>query len=116
MASSVVSNFQAHSRHSFRQGADAIRANCGKRLRNAAGTQLSVGYDLQLSPRKDARKTRSALMKNPSKTEKDAEPFNREEWERKHGPLFDDECMDSFLESIYESRGKKLPDYLRRKK
>lgn len=43
-------------------------------------------------------------------------PFDREEWERKHGPLFDDETMDSFLEAIWESKGKKLPDYLRRVK
>jgi hypothetical protein len=61
-------------------------------------------------------------MKNPSKTNEEptqaqrAEPFDRDAWEREHGPLFDDETMDSFLEAIYEARGRKLPDYMRTKK
>jgi hypothetical protein len=57
-------------------------------------------------------------MKKPSKTndETGAEPFDRDEWESKHGPLFDDETMDSFLEAIYESKHRTLPDYLRRTK
>jgi hypothetical protein len=62
-------------------------------------------------------------MKEPSKTieepirqEEGDKPFNREEWEREHGPLFDDETMDSFLQAIYEAKHRKLPDYLRSKK
>jgi hypothetical protein len=61
-------------------------------------------------------------MKIPSKTNEEprqaqgAEPFDRDAWEREHGPLFDDETMDSFLEAIYEAKHRKLPDYMRRTK
>jgi hypothetical protein len=59
-------------------------------------------------------------VKNPPKASEEprqaqgAEPFDREAWERKHGPLFDDETMDRFLEAIYEAKHRKLPDYMRR--
>jgi hypothetical protein len=61
-------------------------------------------------------------MKVPSKTNEEPprkprdEPFDRDAWEREHGPLFSDEDIDSFLEVIYEARGRKLPDYMRTKK
>jgi hypothetical protein len=95
----------------------------GQIVANASELQVAaaapVGYDPQPHPRKDARRTRSARMKKPSDTvaeripKQGAEPFDRAAWEREHGPLFSDEVMDSFLEAIWESKGRKLPDYLR---
>jgi hypothetical protein len=61
------------------------------------------------------------VKKPPKDSEKPSgkpgdEPFDRDAWEREHGPLFSDEDIDSFLEVIYEARGRKLPDYMRTKK
>ena len=60
-------------------------------------------------------------MKKPTKTIEElpregTKPDAWKEWRRKYGHLFEDVDIDSFLESIYESRGKKLPDYMRTKK
>ena len=61
-------------------------------------------------------------MKKPSQTieeliqEQGVKPFAWEEWHRKYGHLFEDVDIDSFLEAIYESRGRKLPDYMRTRK
>lgn len=61
-------------------------------------------------------------MNKPSETideliqEHGGKPDAWEGWRRKYGHLFEDVDIDSFLESIYESRGKKLPEYMRTKK
>jgi hypothetical protein len=61
-------------------------------------------------------------VKNPSHSteepiqDADVKPSDYEEWRRKHSHAFKDFDVDRFLEGIYESKHRKLPDYMRTKK